>query len=60
MGISVERIERVQEELFERLESDLEIANKSDYYLTGRDIYQYTVAIKNLEDMKKNAKEERE
>lgn len=55
MAITVDRIEKVQEELFARLEEDLEIANTSDYYLTGKDVYYYTVALKNLEDLKKTA-----
>lgn len=55
MGISIERIEKAQEELFARLEDDLAIANTSDYYLTGKDVYYYTVALKNLEDLKKSA-----
>ena len=55
MGISVERIEKAQEELFARLEDDLAIANSGDYYLTGKDIYYYTIAIKNLEELKKTA-----
>lgn len=52
-GITVERIETVQEELFSRLEEDLTLVNNHDYYLTGKDIYQYTVALRNLEDLKK-------
>lgn len=55
MGISVKRIEKAQEELFARLEDDLSIANSGDYYLTGKDIYYYTIAIKNLEELKKTA-----
>lgn len=53
--IAKERIEKVQEALFDRLEMDLSVANEKDYYLTGKDIYQYTVALKNLEDLKKSA-----
>ena len=52
MKITIEKIEKVQEELFSRLEDDLSIANNSDYYLTGKDVYYYTVAMKNLEDLK--------
>lgn len=55
MGITIDRIQKVQEELFARLEEDLSIANQHDYYLTGKDVYQYTVALKNLEDLKKSA-----
>ena len=55
MGISLKRIEKAQEELFARLEDDLAIANAHDYYLTGKDIYHYTIAIKNLEELKKTA-----
>lgn len=55
MGIPVDRILRVQEELFSRLEDDLAIAENKDYYLMGKDIYYYTVALKNLEDLKKSA-----
>lgn len=53
--IAKERIEKVQEALFDRLELDLYMADEKDYYLTGKDIYQYTVALKNLEDLKKSA-----
>lgn len=55
MGLTVERIEKVQEELFARLEDDLAVANEKDYYLMGKDIYYYTMAMKNLEEMKRNA-----
>ena len=55
MGLTVARIEKVQEELFARLEDDLAVANENNYYLTGKDIYQYTIAIKNLEELKRNA-----
>lgn len=55
MGIPIDRISRVQEELFSRLEDDLAIAADKDYYLMGKDIYYYTVAMKNLEDLKKSA-----
>lgn len=55
MGISLQRIEKVQDELFARLEDDLAVANDKDYYLTGKDIYYYTMAMKNLEEMKRNA-----
>ena len=55
MAINVERIEKAQEELFARLEEDLSIANDRDYYLTGKDMYYYTMAIRNLEELKKNA-----
>lgn len=55
MGIPVDRISRVQEELFSRLEDDLAIAENKDYYLMGKDIYYYTVALKNLDDLKKSA-----
>ena len=48
MSITVERIEKAQEELFARLEEDLAIANNSDYYMTGKDVYYYTIDIKNL------------
>lgn len=54
-GISVERLEKAQEELFARLEEDLSVANQKDYYLMGKDIYYYTMAIRNLEELKKNA-----
>ena len=53
--ISVERIEKAQEELFSRLEDDLSVANNKDYYLMGKDIYYYTMAIRNLEELKKTA-----
>lgn len=53
--ITVERIENAQQELFARLEEDLAIANSKDYYLTGKDIYYYTMAMRNLEELKKNA-----
>lgn len=55
MGLTVARIEKVQEELFARLEDDLAVANEKDYYLMGKDIYYYTMAMKNLEEMKRNA-----
>lgn len=55
MGITVERIEKAQEELFARLEDDLAIADNSDYYLTGKDMYYYTMAMRNLEELKKTA-----
>lgn len=51
--ISVERIEKAQEELFARLEDDLGIAEQKDYYLMGKDIYYYTMAMRNLEELKK-------
>lgn len=54
-GISVERLEKAQEELFSRLEEDLSVANEKEYYLMGKDIYYYTMAMKNLEELKKNA-----
>lgn len=54
-GISVERLEKAQEELFARLEEDLSVANEKDYYLMGKDIYYYTMAMRNLDDLKKNA-----
>lgn len=54
-GISVERLEKAQEELFARLEEDLSVANQKDYYLMGKDIYYYTMAMRNLEELKKNA-----
>ena len=54
-GISVERLEKAQEELFSRLEEDLSVANEKEYYLMGKDIYYYTMAIRNLEEFKKNA-----
>ena len=55
MAINVERIEKAQEELFARLEEDLSIANDRDYYLTGKDMQYYRMAIRNLEELKKNA-----
>lgn len=55
MPLSVERINKVQEELFARLEDDLSVANSKDYYLMGKDIYYYTMAMRNLEELKKNA-----
>ena len=58
LNTSIADIERVQDALFRRLYEDLENADEHDYYLTGKDIYQYTYAIKNLEDFKKNAKVE--
>jgi hypothetical protein len=58
MGLSISRIEKAQEELFARLEEDLSIANGSDYYLNGKDMYYYTMAIRNLEELKKNAVKE--
>lgn len=54
-SISVERIEKAQEEIFARLEDDLSVANQKDYYLMGKDIYYYTMAMKNLEELKKTA-----
>lgn len=57
-AITIERITKVQEELFERLEEDLSLVKNHDYYLTGKDVYQYTVALKNLEDMKKTVETE--
>lgn len=59
MGISLQRIEKVQDELFARLEDDLAVANDKDYYLMGKDIYYYTMAMKNLEELKRNAGAER-
>lgn len=53
MPLSVERINKVQEELFARLEDDLSVANSKDYYLMGKDIYYYTMAMRNLEELKK-------
>lgn len=58
MGLSVSRIEKTQEELFSRLEDDLSIAIDGDYYLSGKDMYYYTMAIRNLEELKKNAVKE--
>ena len=58
MPLSVERINKVQEELFARLEDDLSVANSKDYYLMGKDIYYYTMAMRNLEELKKNAGKE--
>ena len=55
MALSVERIEKAQEELFARLEDDLAVANEKDYYLMGKDIYYYTQSIRNLEELKKTA-----
>lgn len=55
MGISLQRIEKAQDELFARLEDDLAVANDKDYYLMGKDIYYYTMAMKNLEELKRNA-----
>ena len=55
MGISIKRIEKAQEELFSRLEDDLSVANQKDYYLMGKDIYYYTMAMRNLEELKKTA-----
>lgn len=55
MGLTVARIENVQEELFARIEDALAVANEKDYYLMGKDIYYYTMAMKNLEEMKRNA-----
>lgn len=55
MAISIKRIEKAQEELFARLEDDLGIANDKDYYLMGKDIYYYTMAMRNLEGLKKTA-----
>lgn len=57
-GITIEKIEKVQNELFTRLEEDLSLVKSHDYYLTGRDVYQYTVALKNLEDLKKTVETE--
>lgn len=57
-GISIDRIEKAQEELFSRLEDDLGIAEQKDYYLMGKDIYYYTMAMRNLEELKKNAVKE--
>ena len=58
MGLTVERIEKVQEELFARLEDDLAVANEKDYYLMGKDIYYYTMAMRNLEELKKHTSAE--
>lgn len=58
MGLSISRIEKAQEELFSRLEDDLSIAADGDYYLNGKDMYYYTMAIRNLEELKKNASAE--
>lgn len=58
MSITLSRIEKAQEELFARLEDDLAIANEHDYYLTGKDIYYYTMAIRNLEELKKKSEVE--
>ena len=55
MPVSIERINKVQEELFARLEDDLSVANEKDYYLMGKDIYYYTMAMRNLEELKKHA-----
>lgn len=55
MAISIERIEKAQEELFSRIEDDLAVANEKDYYLMGKDMYYYTQSIRNLELMKQNA-----
>lgn len=55
MGLTVARIENVQEELFARIEDALAVANEKDYYLMGKDIYYYTMAMKNLEELKRNA-----
>lgn len=55
MALSVERIEKAQEEIFARLEDDLAVANEKDYYLMGKDIYYYTQAVRNLESLKYNA-----
>ena len=54
-NIPHERIEKAQEELFARLEDDLSVANQKDYYLMGKDIYYYTMAMRNLEELKKTA-----
>lgn len=51
--VTIEEIEKVQEELFRRIEDELSEAEKHDYYLTGKDIYYYTVAIRNLDDYKR-------
>lgn len=51
--IDIERIEKIQDELFCRLEDDLAMAKEKDYYLSGKDIYQYTQSLKNLEDLKR-------
>lgn len=58
MGITISRIEKAQEELFARLEDDLAIANSRDYYLTGKDVYYYTMAIRNLEELRRTAETE--
>ena len=50
--ITVERIENVQEFLFERLEDDLAERKEHDWYLTGRDIQQYIQGLKTLEEYK--------
>lgn len=55
MAISRARIDKAQDELFARLEDDMAVANEKDYYLTGKDIYYYTMALRNLEELKKNA-----
>ena len=53
MAITIGRIEKAQEELFARLEDDLSIAADGDYYLNGKDMYYYTMTIRNLEELKK-------
>lgn len=57
MGITVARIEKAQEELFARLEDDLALANGHEY-LMGKDVYYYTMAMRNLEELKKTAEVE--
>ena len=57
MGLTIARIEKAQEELFARLEDDLALANGHEY-LMGKDVYYYTMAMRNLEELKKTAEVE--
>lgn len=58
--ITVERIENVQEFLFERLEDDLAEREEHDWYLTGKDVQQYIQGLKTLEEYKRLVKKDLE
>lgn len=56
--ITVDRIQAVEDFIFRRLEDDLAEVSSHDYYLSGKDIYQYTQSLRNLEELKKTAEAE--
>lgn len=56
--MKIAEIEAVQNSIFKRLQDDLSEADSHDYYLTGKDIAQYTQALRNLEDLKRTAEAE--